>query len=146
MILKLKKSRNQIGLEEKVNSTLPLPHSLYTKVMLVLILIHVQYSQKAVFSLHKGSNRRNHPSLDSLHPAKKSPPPYHCGWEFTHSPPPFIVLWKTLHQWNEFLPTTKSPTFKDIFPWLQHLVILKKPKICMNMHKNYISCFLEKVV
>ena len=43
--------------------------------MLILILIDVQYSQKAVFSFGKGSNRQDHSSSGSLPPAKKIPPP-----------------------------------------------------------------------
>ena len=38
--------------------------------MLILTLIDVQYSQKAVISFEKGSNPQNH-SSSSLHPAKK---------------------------------------------------------------------------
>ena len=38
--------------------------------MLILILIDVQYSQKAVFSFEKGSNCQNHSSSGSLHPAE----------------------------------------------------------------------------
>ena len=41
--------------------------------MLVLILIDVQYSQNAVFSFEKFSNRQNHSSSDSYHLVKKSP-------------------------------------------------------------------------
>ena len=48
-------------------------YSLCTKVMLILILIDVQNSQKAVFSFEKGSNDQNHPSKGSSHPVKKSP-------------------------------------------------------------------------
>ena len=40
--------------------------------MLILILIDVQYSQKAVFSFEQGSNGQNH-SSGSHHPVKKSP-------------------------------------------------------------------------
>ena len=36
--------------------------------MLILILIDVQYSQKAVFSFEKGSNSQNHFSSGYLHP------------------------------------------------------------------------------
>ena len=39
--------------------------------MLILILIDVQYSQKAVFSFEKGSNGRNHSSSGSHHLIKK---------------------------------------------------------------------------
>ena len=42
--------------------------------MLILILIDVQDSQKAVFSFEKGSNRQNHSCLGFLYPVKKSPP------------------------------------------------------------------------
>ena len=41
--------------------------------MLILILIDVQHSQKAVFGLERGSNCQNHSSSGSLHLAKKSP-------------------------------------------------------------------------
>ena len=41
--------------------------------MLILILIDVQYSQKAVFSFEKDLNCQNHSSSGSLHPVKKSP-------------------------------------------------------------------------
>ena len=39
----------------------------------MLILIDVQYSQNAIFSFEKFSNRQNHSSLDSP-PGKKIPP------------------------------------------------------------------------
>ena len=42
--------------------------------MLIFILIDVQYSQKAVFSFEKGSNRQNHSSSGSFHLVKKFPP------------------------------------------------------------------------
>ena len=41
--------------------------------MLIFILTDVQYSQKAVFSFEKGSDRQNHSSSGSLHPVKKFP-------------------------------------------------------------------------
>ena len=39
--------------------------------MLILILIDVQYSQKAVFSFEKGSNCQNHSSPGSFHLVKE---------------------------------------------------------------------------
>ena len=48
-------------------------YSLNIQVMLILILIDVQYSQKADFSFEKGLNRENHSSSGSHHPIKKSP-------------------------------------------------------------------------
>ena len=47
-------------------------YSLDTQVMLIFILIDVQYSQKAVFSLEKGSNCQNHSSSGSFHLVKSS--------------------------------------------------------------------------
>ena len=41
--------------------------------MLILILIDVQHSQKAVCSFEKGLNRQNHSSSGSLHPVKIPP-------------------------------------------------------------------------
>ena len=43
-------------------------------VMLILILIDVQYSRKAVFSFEKGLNCQNHSSSGFLHPVEKFPP------------------------------------------------------------------------
>ena len=42
--------------------------------MLILILIDVKYSQKAVFSFEKGSNGQNHSSSGCYLLVKKSPP------------------------------------------------------------------------
>ena len=39
--------------------------------MLILILIDVQYSQKAVFSFEEGSNHQNHSSSGSLNPVNQ---------------------------------------------------------------------------
>ena len=44
--------------------------SLYTQVMLILILINVQYLQKVVFSFDKESNSQNSSFLGSHHPIK----------------------------------------------------------------------------
>ena len=52
-----------------------IPYSLDTQFMLILILIDVQYSQKAVFNFEKGWNHQDHYSSGSLHLVKKSPPP-----------------------------------------------------------------------
>ena len=49
--------------------------TLDAQVMLILILIDVQCSQKAVFSFENDSNRQNHASSGSLHLVKKSPLP-----------------------------------------------------------------------
>ena len=46
-------------------------YSFETQIMLILILIDVQYSQNAVFSLEKFSNRQNHSSSGYHHLLKK---------------------------------------------------------------------------
>ena len=48
-------------------------YSLDTQVMSILILIDVQYSQNAVFSLEKCLTFQNHSSSGSIHLLKKSP-------------------------------------------------------------------------
>ena len=64
--------------------------------MLVLILIDVQYSEKAVFSFEKGSNHQNY-SSDSLHPVKKLPPPSKISDSLPNAPtPPLTSILKTL--------------------------------------------------
>ena len=54
--------------------------------MLVLILIDVQYSQKAVFSFEEGSKCQNNSSSGSLHPVNLPPP--HPFSKIYHPPPP----------------------------------------------------------
>ena len=65
----------------------PLP-SLDTQVMLTLILIDVQYSQKAVFSFEKGLNCQNHSLSGSHHPVGKLLPP----GKISDSPPSHPLL------------------------------------------------------
>ena len=62
--------------------------------MLILILIDVQYSQKAVFSFEKGLNGQNHSSSGSHHLVKK----IHLS-KISDSPlyPQLLTtIWKTL--------------------------------------------------
>ena len=53
--------------------------------MLLLILIDVQYSQKAIFSFKKGLNCQDHSSSGSFHPVNL-PPPIKIS-DSPHSPP-----------------------------------------------------------
>ena len=72
--------------------------------MLILILIDVQYSQKAVFSFEKGWNGQNHSSSGSHHlgkkilPSKISDPfsPPIVEEEGRISPQPLTAIWKML--------------------------------------------------
>ena len=59
--------------------------------LLILILIDVQYSQKAIFSFEKDSNCQNHSSPGFLYPVKKSPPP-----PSGNLPAPLTAIRKTL--------------------------------------------------
>ena len=63
-------------------------YSLYTEVMLILILINVQYLQNVVFSFEKGSNGQSHTLSDSYHLIQKVP-----REDF---PLFFNTIWKTL--------------------------------------------------
>ena len=72
--------------------------------MLILILIDVQYLQKAVFNLAKGLSRQNHSSSGFFHLMKKSPSKIsdspQLGRTYT---PPFIATWKTLHIFSKYV-------------------------------------------
>ena len=66
-------------------------YSVDTQVMLILILINVQYFQKAFFSFEKGLNCQNHSSSGFLHPVKKFLPV-----KFPIPPhQPLTAIWKT---------------------------------------------------
>ena len=65
-------------------------YSLYTQVVPILILIDVQYLQKAVFCFEKGLNGQNHSSSGSHLLIKKSTPAKFL------IPPPLKTIWKTL--------------------------------------------------
>ena len=72
-----------------------------TQVMLILILIDAQHSQKAVFSFEKGSNCQNH-SSDFLHPITL-PVKFVIPLTGENSPPPpLTTIWKTLMYWVMF--------------------------------------------
>ena len=62
--------------------------------MLILVLIDVQYSQKAIFSFEKGLIGQNHSSSGCHHWVTKSPPPIQQNFQ---SPPLLTAIWKTLN-------------------------------------------------
>ena len=78
--------------------------------VMILILIDVQYSQKAVISFQKGSNGQNQSFSGFQHLVEKSPPPPQKNSDFTHTggggifppPPTFNAIWKTLHIVSSF--------------------------------------------
>ena len=67
--------------------------SLGTQVMLILVLIDVQDSQKAVFSFEKGSIFQNHSSSGFLHPVKKFPHSKILDSPLPHTLPLFGKAW-----------------------------------------------------
>ena len=78
---------------------------------MILILIDVQYSQKAVISFQKDSNGQNQSFSGFQHLVEKSPPPPQKNSDFTHTgggggifppPPTFNAIWKTLHIVSSF--------------------------------------------
>ena len=68
-----------------------IPYAFFKQIMLILILIDVQYSQKAVCRFEKGSNSQNHFSLGPHHLVKEMPPPE----KFASSPSSLNTIWKT---------------------------------------------------
>ena len=52
---------------------------------MILILIDVQYSQKAVISFQKGSNGQNQSFSGFQHLVEKSPPPPKKNYDLTHT-------------------------------------------------------------
>ena len=70
-------------------------YSLDTQVMLIVILIDVQYSQKAVFSFEKGLNGQN-PSFSGFPPPSKNPPEKFDSPLLSGIPPPLTAISKTL--------------------------------------------------
>ena len=92
-------------------------YSFYIRVMLILILIDVQYSQKAVFSFEKGLSGQNYSSSGSHHleknpPSKISTPPTtHTLYCYLENPALIsfwiiVLIWvfqyfsQVYHQWK----------------------------------------------
>ena len=70
--------------------------------MQILILIDVQYSEKAVFNLEKGSNCENNSYSGSHHPVKKSSSAKLLISPLPTRPPPLNAIWKILYYHNRF--------------------------------------------
>ena len=108
--------------------------------MLILVLIDVQYSQKAVFSFEKDSNCQNHSSSGSLHPAKKFPlvkflilPPSLIGGELTPHSSPYHYLenpdmWCHSQQWASIGKWTTIKLFQNKILIHQIYIILHSVK------------------
>ena len=125
--------------------------------MLILILIDIQYSQKAVSSFEKGLNHQNHSSSDFLYSVKKFPPvkflilPTPLGRIYL--PPPLTTIWKTLHQWKEIFFNSKKPYSYGYFSFLPKIRIfpscitflsLRNQKFIWNFKKIISAVFQEK--
>ena len=100
-----------------------------TEVMLILVLIDVQYSQKAVFSFEKCSNCQFNPPQV---PTKKSfPQQKNVSFSKTSdSPPPLITnIWKTITSWRVAGGVQNVRTniliFEFIIPQISYSVLIK---------------------
>ena len=101
-------------------------YSLDTQVMLILILIDVQYSHKAIFSFEKGSNHQNHSSIP-LHPVKKKsfPVKFPIPWgEFAHHP---LLLFGKPWSPDPFLMRSPLEIFFSFRPTHSFYAILPQP-------------------
>ena len=97
-------------------------YSLYTQVMLILILINVQYLQDVVFDFEKGLNGQNHSWPDSHHPIKKSPTKIPHSLPFGEIRPLSLnTTWITL---SSSFATPKIRHNKGCFCSLSHPLIL----------------------
>ena len=125
--------------------------------MLILILIDIQYSQKAVSSFEKGLNHQNHSPSDFLYSVKKFPSvkflilPTPLGRIYL--PPPLTTIWKTLHQWKEFFFNSKKPSSYGYFSFLPKIRIfpaciaflsLRNQKFIWNFKKIISAVFQKK--
>ena len=75
--------------------------------MLILFLIDVQYSQKAVFSFEKEKHRQNHSSIGFLQPVKKI-----RLVKISNSPTPYRYL-KNLDENQFYIHSLKNITFPE---------------------------------
>ena len=127
--------------------------------MLILILTDVQHSQEAIFSFEIGSNCQNHSSSGSFHPVTKIPPVKFpilpTPLVTIYLPHPFTLFGKPCMNGRNFLPTPKSPTFKDIsgfspniriFPGCITFLSLRNQKFTWNFTKTLSAVFLETVI
>ena len=80
-------------------------YSLETQVMLILILINIQDSEKAVSSFEKGWNWQNHSSSTPLPPVKCLILSTPLGKIYLL--PPLTIIWKTLHQCKKCFVNSK---------------------------------------
>ena len=104
-----------------------------TQVMLILILIYVQYWQKAVLSFEKGSNRQNHSSSGSLHPVKHSPS------KISDSPQPLNAIWKTpIYKtlWPLFVYGVQMPQGYTEPLWEDSLLITRNSWYSLNQSRK----------
>ena len=79
------------------------PHSLYTQVMPIVILLDVEYSRNVVFSFERGLNDQRHSSSDSHHPIKKSPKAkfhIHLPYWVEFHPYPLTLFGKPWNRWS----------------------------------------------
>ena len=88
-----------------------------TQVMLILILIVAQYSQKAVCSFEKGFHRQNHSSSGFPHPVKQIPPVKFLIPPLVGYPPPptLTTIWKAPYIYISYIIYPGGNT--ELFFW-----------------------------
>ena len=112
--------------------------------MLILILINVHHSRKAVFSFEKGSNHQNHSSSGSLQPVIPPPhlnfksPPLGGGGGIYPPSPPLTAIWKTLLKLNNI---DKSPILINI-----RLILVYIDWIFITIKVGFIDWLLRRLI
>ena len=109
-------------------------YSLDTQVMLIVILIDVQYSQKAVFSFEKGSNCQNHSLSGSLHLLKTFP-----SVKFPIPHQPLTAIWKTpIHKtlWPLFVDGVNLPQDYTEPLWGDSLIFTRNSWYSLNQSRK----------
>ena len=101
--------------------------------MLILILIDVHHSQKAVFSFEKGSNHQYDSSSGSCDPVKFLICPTHYCY-LKNSPPPPKKKSKSVR-----LPPFMTKILENLTPLLKSTIIQKSKDSVFKETQNFIS-------
>ena len=110
-------------------------YSLYTKVMLILILTNIQYLQNVNFSFKKGSNGQNHSSSESCYPIKKfwKTLMHVCWHELIQTALP-TSYWLAFHLLHQVLPPPIRCSYET-------LVFIWSKKALLKWHR-YVSLYM----
>ena len=118
-------------------------YSLDTQVMLILILIDDQYSQKAVFSFQTGSHHQNHSSSGFLHPVKKSKfliPPTPYSYLENPDPPPLHNNFYGIKLLKTFPAAAIVPVHCCLYTKVMLILILINVQYLQNAVSSFKNC------